>query len=160
MQLLITCLVLTGLHAMFVMAEYSIVKTSHAGRAKESSRFSSSLSHIHDQLEDYLLVSQIGKTGTLMGVGIFLGRFLSESNLAQGVPGTDSLVYTPGQVFLMFAVIGLIQLVLGQEIPKHWGVQHSDQCAQALSPFMRFSYILAGPILWVIKNLSASLAHR
>ena len=99
MQLFITCLVLTGLHATFVMAEYSMVKTSHAGRGDEESfRYSSSLSHIHDQLEDYLLVCQIGKTGALIGIGIFLGRFFfgiepgaggAWNRLACLLPGSD-----------------------------------------------------------------------
>ncbi len=105
-------------------------------------------------------MSQIGKTAALMGVGIFFGRLLSDPNLTHAVPGTDSLGYTPAQFFLVFIVIGLTQLVLGQEVPKHWGVQHSDQCAEALCSFMRFSYILVWPMLWIIKYLSATVAQR
>ena len=161
MQPLMMCLVMTGIHGLFVMAEYAIVKTATAGRGDNSSpRYSEELSHIHEQLEDYLLVSQIGKTAALIGVGILFGRFLSDQNLAQVVSGTDSLIYSPGHFFLVFMVIGVFQLVLGQEVPKHWGVQHSDRCAEALSSFLRLSYILVWPMLWIIKYLSATVAQR
>ena len=161
MQPLMMCLVLTGIHGLFVMAEYAIVKTANSGRGDNTSpRFSEDLSHIHGQLEDYLLVSQIGKTAALMGVGILFGRFLSDPNLTRLVTGTDSLIYSPGHFFLVFMVIGVFQLVVGQEVPKHWGVQHSDRCAEALSSFLRLSYILVWPMLWIIKYLSATVAQR
>jgi len=161
MQPLIACLVLTGVHGLFVMAEYSIVKTSNGkGRVSDPSGISGELSRIHEKLEEYLLVSQIGKTGALLGMGMLLGSLLSGSSQAHAITGTDSFLFMPGQFVLALIVIGLTQLVLGQEVPKYWGVMYSEQCAESLSSFMRFSYILVWPMVWIIKYLSHVLAHR
>ncbi len=143
MQPLIACLVLTGIHGLFVMAEYSIVKTSNSDRGSGISR---ELSQIHGNLEEYLLVSQIGKTGALMGLGFLLA-------------GTDMSLLMPGQFVLIIIAIGLIQLILGQEVPKYWGVMHSDQCAEAITSFMTFCYILVWPMLSIIKYVRNSLTH-
>ena len=148
MQPLIMCLVLTGIHGFFVMAEFSIVKTSKGYKGGGTpAGISRQLSQIHSNLEEYLLVSQIGKTGTLMGLGFLLA-------------GTDLSFLMPGQFVLVFSGIALIQIILGHEVPKYWGVVHSDQCAEAMSSFMMFSYTLVWPMLWIIKNLNAAFAHR
>lgn len=144
MQPLIVCLVLTGIHGFFVMAEYSIVKTSNGDKACAPGRISRELSEIHGKLEEYLLVSQIGKTGALMGLGFLLA-------------GADLSLLMPGQFLLIIIAIGLIQLVLGQEVPKYWGVMYSDRCAEAVSSFMKFSYIVFWPILSVVKYVRNSL---
>lgn len=160
MQPLISCLVLTVIHGLFVTAEYSIVKTSNRDREDPPTRYSRELSQIHEKLEEYLLVSQIGKTGALMAMGILLGRFSWNPELVQVMPGTVSHFLTSGQIVLVFITIGLTQLVLGQEVPKYWGVMRSHKCAEALSGYMKFSYFLVWPISWIIKYLGAALAHR
>ncbi len=146
MQPLIACLVLTGIHGLFVMAEYSIVKTSKGETGRVPGRVSSDLSQIHGRLEEYLLVSQIGKTGALIGLGFLLA-------------GTNLSLLMPGQSVLIIIAIGLIQLVLGQEVPKYWGVMHSDQCAEAVSSFMKVSYLLFWPILSIVKYVRNSMTH-
>lgn len=132
MQTLIACLILTGIHGLFVTAEFSIVKTFDADNAQSARRsgISDDLSLIHGRLEEYLLVCQIGKTATVLGIGVLLGASLSQTDLATLIAQADLNVWLRFQIVLGGCAIFLAQLVLGMEIPKRWSIMHADWRAE------------------------------
>ena len=152
MHVLLALLVLIAFHGLFVMAEHALVRTAAASRASPSGRrhYSTRLLLIHDQLEDYLLVCQIGKTMVLLGMGVLLSSttYLSFGN------GEEASWLTQSQFALWFVSLGVCLLVMGQELPKQMGINRSDQCAEGLSMHMCISRVLAWPLVWVIRRLS------
>ena len=158
MQVIFVLLALIAFHGTFVMAEYALVRTFAASRDTPNGQchYSTRLLLIHDQLEDYLLVCQIGKTMVLLGMGVLLSS-LAYMSFGQG---EESSLLTHGQFALWFISLGVCLLVLGQELPRRVGINRSEQCAEGLSTHMRVSYALTWPLVWIIKRLSIMASGR
>lgn len=152
MQCLFALFALIALHGVFVMAEYALVRTSAGCRGRLGGRlhYSPTLRLIHDQLEGYLLVCQIGKTMVLLGLGVFLGVL---GHLSLGYVEQSSWLMK-SQFALWFVSLSVCLLVLGHELPKHVGISHSDQCAEGLCTHLRICHTLAWPLVLIIRRLS------
>ena len=152
MQCLFALFALIALHGVFVMAEYSLVRTSAVSRGRPGRRahYSAKLLLIHDQLEDYLLVCHIGKTMVLLGLGVVLG-FLGYRSFGY-IEQSSWLIQ--GQFALWFVSLSVCLLVLGYELPKQVGIRRSDLCAEGLRTHMRICHTLAWPLVLIIRRLS------
>lgn len=152
MQLLFAFFTLIALHGLFVMAEYALVRTCTLSQNSADDRFhySSRLLLIHEQLEDYLLVCQIGKTMAMLGLGVVLSCL---GYFSFG-PGEQSTWLMHSQFVLWFVSLGVCLLVLGHELPKRIGISRSDLCAESLLTHLRISHALAWPLVFIIRRLS------
>lgn len=152
MQLLFAVFTLIALHGLFVTAEYALVRTCALSQSSSDDRFhySSRLLHVHEQLEDYLLVCQIGKTMAMLGLGLVLSS-LGHSSIGYGEQSTWLM---HSQFALWFVSLGVCLLVLGHELPKQIGIRRSDLCAESLLTHLRISHALAWPLVLIIRRLS------
>lgn len=147
MEYLLIILFLIGVHGVFVATEYSIVKTANCDFEE---CLLSPYQDVFRNLEEYLLICQIGKTLALMSMGACLGLLFRMIILeAEQIFSIKELTISS----LAFFGVVVVQLVLGFELPKLLGVVRSDKCVVALAGYLRLCKYFFHPMTWAVKRL-------
>ena len=162
-QLLLT-LFLVFANAFFVAAEFAIVKVrgAHiddlARRGSPLARFASKVVH---NLDSSLAAAQLGITFASLGLG-----WIGEPAVAQVLTPLFSALNITSPVALhsvsfavAFALITILHIVVGEQMPKFLGIRRSQEVALWTSlPLWLFSGFFY-PFLWLLNLCANGLLH-
>jgi CBS domain containing-hemolysin-like protein len=162
-QILLT-LFLVLANAFFVAAEFAIIKVrgTHiddlARRGSPLAHFASKVVH---NLDASLAAAQLGITFASLGLG-----WIGEPTVAQMLkPFFSALQVTSPAVVhsisftVAFAVITMVHIVVGEQMPKLLGIRKSQEVALWTSlPLWLFS-VLFFPFLWLLNSCANGVLH-
>ena len=161
---LLVALVLVGLNAFFVAAEFALVRVRESRIVQLEQEGSARASVVHDTLRDldsYLSVCQVGITVASLALG-WVGEpavsRLIEPVLASFGVASDQVV-TVVSVIIGFTVITYAHLVFGEQAPKYFSIQRAEQVSLWISRPLTFSRLLLRPVVWVV-NASTNFILR
>jgi CBS domain containing-hemolysin-like protein len=162
--LILAALVLIFLNALWVIAEFAIVRVRRtrleelAGQGVDAAK---SAIVVVDKISDYLALTQIGITVASLAVG-----WLADSALTQLL----RLVYPAGEqvtglshmvvVGAVFFAVTALHVVLGEQVPKLLAVRSAERYLLALSQPLRIVHFILKPFLWALERTSAWILRR
>lgn len=156
---LIILVFLLALNAFFVLAEFAIVKirgTQIDALERAGVRHAASLRHIHQHIDEYLAVCQLGITFASIGLG-FVGEPAIAKILAPWLghgPAAHAISIT-----ISYIVVSYLHILVGEQVPKSMALRITEPAALWSTPALRFFRVLLYLPLLVL-NSSASLILR
>ena len=154
---LIIALVLVGVNAFFVIAEYALVRSRKArleGMREQGARGATLALEQHQSMNQYISAVQIGVTMTSIAIGA-LGQPALASLLRSALGGTlANGVAVAVSAVLAYAIIVSVQLVAGEMVPKFYAIDHAEAVARRVArPLQGFS-VLFHPFIVVLTAVS------
>jgi len=151
MTLIASVLVLIIVHSMFVAAEFATVQMARIDRVRPNQPDRSCRTLlIRMDLEEYLMVCQLGKvTAQLvlgMAIGWSFGTQLWQFNLIE----TPQLL-SIGLYFLGLCSLLILQMVVGYELPKRAAIEQPERYSELLNAHLILSHMLFWPLIRLIK---------
>jgi CBS domain containing-hemolysin-like protein len=161
---LFLALVLVGLNAFFVAAEFALVRVRDSRIQQLEQEGSARAGVVRDALRDldaYLSVCQVGITMASLGLG-WVGEpavaHLIEPVLEAANVTSERAVSIIAFV-LGFAIITYAHLVFGEQAPKYFSIQRAEETSLWISRPLRFFMILFSPLVWLV-NASTNFILR
>lgn len=161
---LLTALVLVGLNAFFVAAEFALVRVRESRIVQLEQEGSARAGMVRATLRDLdsnLSVCQVGITVASLALG-WVGEpavsHLIEPVLANIGVASDRVV-TIVSVIIGFGVITYAHLVFGEQAPKYYSIQRAERVSLWISRPLNFSRLLLRPVVWVV-NASTNFILR
>lgn len=140
------------LNAFFVLAEFAAVKirgTQIAGLKEKHPVGAAVLERVHEHLDEYLSVCQLGITFASIGLG-----FVGEPALAhflQPLFGSAAAAHAIALTASYIAVSGL-HILLGEQVPKIIALTYPERAAILTARGLRFSHWLLFIPLWGLNG--------
>jgi CBS domain containing-hemolysin-like protein len=160
-------IILTGLlvllNALFVIAEYALVRSRRARletMADDGSRGAKlALGHI-ENIGDYIAACQVGITMASIGIGA-----LGEPAIAHTLEplfgnGAGHDIAVAVCVIIAYLLITFLQSTVGEIVPKLYTIQHAEGLARRIAPFMRVFMTLCRPLIIVLNASSEWMLRR
>lgn len=162
---LLIAFLLLILNAFFVLAEFAAVKM-RPSRIEElvddGTRGAGAVQHIHDHLDEYLSVCQLGITFASIGLG-----FVAEPAIVRLIeplidwtgifPKNHRMVWltSHGIAFgFSYLLVSFLHILLGELVPKSMAIRATDTSAiWTARPLKFFRNLFYGP-LWVLNSSS------
>ena len=156
--LIFAALSLIGLNALWVAAEFAIVRVRRtrleelAGQGVEAAK---SAIVIVDGISDYLALTQIGITVASLAVG-----WLSEVAVAQLLLRIDPAAeqvsgpYHAVAVAAAFLVVTMLHVILGEQVPKLLAIRSAERYLLLFAQPLRIVHIILKPFLRVLERAS------
>ncbi len=161
-SMLVGSLALVSLNALFVAAEFAIVKVRRtrleelAGQGISAARVSI---RCVDELDSYLSATQLGITVSSLGLG-WLGENAFENILRLGFPiffapqtGARHILATT----LAFFFITLLHVVLGELVPKNMAIQNAENITLWVSGPLRAFHYASRPLIRTFTFLANAI---
>ncbi len=155
-------LFLTVLNALYVAAEFATVgsrKSRIQERADAGDTSAAALIEIlrhARRLDDYIAVSQIGITLTSLIMGAYAQAQLAP--LLSPVLG-DFGGLAAATVVVLF-IVTVLQVVLGELLPKTVALRYPERLALALLKFMQLSLLLFKPLIGLLNGTAYGVLRR
>jgi CBS domain containing-hemolysin-like protein len=159
---LLAALTLLLLNAFFVLAEFAAVSI-RASRIEElvaqGRRGAKVVQHVHNHLDEYLSMCQVGITFASIALGTvgeraaadllipfleWLGHF--SVAVAHGIATTAAVV-----------VVSFLHILLGEQVPKLAAIRATDRAALLTAQPLRWARIVFYPPLWLLNALSSAI---
>lgn len=148
-------------NAFFVAAEFALVKARgfRIESLASSGGYSAKLTQrIQADLESYLAACQLGITMASLGLGwvgepavaALLKPLLAPVGLSDGVLHTISFL-------LGFTIFSSLHIVVGEQVPKTFAIRKPEPVSIFCAIPLRFFYIFAFPLTWLLNNASRSI---
>ncbi len=158
-DLLLTAL-LVFLNGFFVAAEFAIVKvrTSQVElKAGKGSYLGKISKQIVDRLDSYLSACQLGITMASLALG-WIGERVVASMILRifsdlGHPLDPAMANQVGWP-AAFALITVLHIVFGEQVPKIFAIRHSLATTLVISLPLRIFYFLLRPFIWFLNAFS------
>ncbi|QIN82601.1 DUF21 domain-containing protein [Rubrobacter tropicus] len=154
---LLTALVLVGLNAFFVAAEFALVRVRESRIVQLEQEGSARAGVVRQTLRDLdsnLSVCQVGITVASLALG-WVGEpavsHLIEPVLRNIGVASDRVV-TVVSVIVGFGVITYAHLVFGEQAPKYFSIQKAERVSLWISRPLNFSRLLLRPVVWVVNT--------
>ncbi|MDQ5818204.1 MAG: CNNM domain-containing protein, partial [Actinomycetota bacterium] len=161
---LLAALVLVGLNAFFVAAEFALVRVRESRIVQLEQEGSARASVVHDALRDldaYLSVCQVGITVASLALGWVgepaVSHFIAPALEAIGI--TSERIVEIIAVILGFAVITYAHLVFGEQAPKYFSIQRAERVSLWISRPLKVFMFLFRPLVWLV-NASTNFVLR
>lgn len=166
---LLIAVLLLGLNGFFVLAEFAAVKM-RPSRVEEliddGVRGAKGVKHIHDHLDEYLSVCQLGITFASIGLGFVaepaIVRLLEPIIEALGIAkhGTASAFSSHGIAFtISYLLVSFLHILLGELVPKSAAIRMTDRASiWTAVPLRVFRILFYIPLKML--NASANLVLR
>ncbi|MBE6184572.1 hemolysin family protein [Heyndrickxia ginsengihumi] len=160
---LVLIFILIALSAFFVASEFAIVKVRSSRidqLIEEGNRKAITVKKLLSNLDEYLSTCQLGITIISLLLG-WIGEETVSTLLDPlfEIIGLPHSVTTVVSVFLSFAIITLVHVVIGELAPKTIAIQKAEQIIFLASrPLMIFHRIMY-PFIWIL-NSSAGLVTK
>jgi CBS domain containing-hemolysin-like protein len=161
---LFVALVLVGLNAFFVAAEFGLVRVRESRIVQLEHEGSTRATVVRATLRDldsYLSVCQVGITVASLALG-WVGE-PAVSHLIRPLFGavgvTNERVVGIIAVALGFGAITYFHLVLGEQAPKYFSIQKAEKVALWISRPLNLFRLLLTPVVWVV-NASTNFVLR
>jgi len=151
--LLFSIVFFLALNAFFVLAEFAIVKIRPSRITQmiaAGDKRAILLKSIHEKLDEYLSVCQVGITLASIALGM-VGEKASEVILGGSQEG--SLRYVVA-IALSFLLISVSHVILGELVPKSIAIRLSERSALASAKTLAFFHRLFFPALWILTFLA------
>lgn len=162
--LILATFLLVLLNGVFVAAEFAIARVRRtrleelAGEGAESAK---SAIVVVDGINDYLALTQIGITVASLAVGclaeVAVVQILS---LIFGAGNQDSGLLHAGGVTVAFLAVTVLQLLLGEQVPKLLAVRNAEHYLLVLARPLRIVHFVFRPFLRVLERSSTWILHR
>jgi CBS domain containing-hemolysin-like protein len=161
---LFLALVLVGLNAFFVAAEFALVRVRDSRIQQLEQEGSARAGVVRDALRDldaYLAACQVGITMASLGLG-WVGEpavaHLIEPIL-EAVNVTSERAVSIIAFVLGFAIITYAHLVFGEQAPKYFSIQRAEGTSLWISRPLKFFMVLFSPLVWLV-NASTNFILR
>lgn len=154
---LIILVLLLALNAFFVLAEFAIVKirgTQIDALERNGVRHATSLRHIHDHIDEYLAVCQLGITFASIGLG-FVGE-PAIAKLLLPVLGHTAAAHAAA-ITISYIVISFLHILIGELVPKSLALRITETAALWTSPGMRFFRLILYLPLTVLNGAALAI---
>jgi CBS domain containing-hemolysin-like protein/mannitol/fructose-specific phosphotransferase system IIA component len=151
--LTLALVLLLGVNAFFVLAEFSIVKVRPSRVAElliDGHPKAALLHQIQANLDEYLGVCQVGITLASVALGM-VGN--SAIDVAMGHEKSELWRYVLA-IVVSYVVVSGSHIVLGEQVPKSIAIRIADRTALGCAaPLARFRQLFL-PALWVLTHLT------
>ena len=161
---LLAALVLVGLNAFFVAAEFALVRVRESRIVQLEQEGSTRAGVVRETLRDLdsnLSVCQVGITVASLALG-WVGEpavsHLIEPILADLGVASERVV-TIVSVAIGFGVITYAHLVFGEQAPKYYSIQRAEQVSLRISRPLNLFRLVLRPVVWVV-NASTNFILR
>jgi CBS domain containing-hemolysin-like protein len=156
--LLIILLIL--LNAFFVAAEFAIVKVRSSQidlKVNQGSSRAKVVRHILDHLDSYLSAAQLGITVASLVLGrvgepyvaMLLEKLFVKFHVTMSDTALHNVSFATG-----IAVITIVHMVLGEQVPKTLGIRFPLDTALWVSFPLRVFYYVFIPLVWLVNFLT------
>lgn len=148
-------LLLIALNAFFVAVEFALVKVRStrlselAGEGKGSARMA--LHAVH-HLNVYLSASQVGISLASIALG-YVGEPAVWGLIHQAFPKAP-IPHGVG-IAMALVLVTSFHIVLGEQAPKNWAIQRSENAALLLAYPLHGFYVLFRPAIWLLERATA-----
>ncbi len=161
---LLAAVVLVGLNAFFVAAEFALVRVRESRIVQLEQEGSTRAGFVRETLRDLdsnLSVCQVGITVASLALG-WVGEpavsHLIEPILAS-INVASERVVTIVSVAVGFGVITYAHLVFGEQAPKYYSIQRAERVSLWISRPLNLFRIVFRPVVWVV-NASTNFILR
>ncbi len=161
---LLAALVLVGLNAFFVAAEFALVRVRESRIVQLEQEGSTRAGVVRETLRDLdsnLSVCQVGITVASLALG-WVGEpavsHLIEPILAS-INVASERVVTIVSVAVGFGVITYAHLVFGEQAPKYYSIQRAERVSLRISRPLNLFRLVLRPVVWVV-NASTNFILR
>jgi CBS domain containing-hemolysin-like protein len=145
------------LNALFVAAEYSMVKVRDSQLQEEEdagNRSASFTRRLTRNLESYLPATQLGVTFTSIALGWvgepYLARMLQPLLFKVGIQSVP--VVHGAALTLGYLIITYLHVVLGEQMPKVFAIRKALPVALVLSRPLHVFYLVCKPAIWILRS--------
>lgn len=152
------------LNGVYVAAEFALVRvriTKIDELIQGGNRRAEEVKQILSKLDAYLSVCQLGVTMASLALG-WLGeptvtRLLVPVFRYVGIGDTYKHLIS---VMLGFSLITVLHIVFGETVPKYYAIKKSERASLTLTLFLKCSYVLFYPIVFVLNGLSNAILRK
>ncbi|GAA4019140.1 hemolysin family protein [Deinococcus rubellus] len=155
-------LVLTALNALYVAAEFSTVgarKSRVQEQADGGNASAAALSEVlrdSRRLDDYVAVSQVGITLT----SLILGAYGQAQIAPLLTPALGRFGGLATATLIVLLIITVLQVVLGELLPKTVALRYPERLALSLLHFMQLSLLLFKPLIALLNGTAYAVLRR
>lgn len=157
--MLLVVVALLLLNAFFVLAEFAAVKirdTQIDELERAGNRRAKALRHVHQHIDEYLSVCQLGITFASIGLG-FAGE-PALAKLLQPVLGDTAAAHSVA-ITISYITISFLHILIGELVPKSMALRLTESAALfSANPLRLFHRLFYVPL--VLLNSSANLILR
>jgi CBS domain containing-hemolysin-like protein len=158
--LIVFAVLLVFLNAFFVIAEYSLVRSSRArleAEAEEGKRGAQLALRQLEEIGDYISATQVGVTMTSLGVGA-----LGEPAVADALEPVFGGALAHGaavgiSVVVAYIVITSVHSVIGEIVPKFYAIGHAEGVLRRVARPLRGFRVLFHPFIVVLNGAAGRI---
>jgi CBS domain containing-hemolysin-like protein len=160
--LVLAALAIVVLNAVFVAAEYAMVRiraTRMAELAQTGDWRARLVQGVLRRLDAFLPATQLGVTFTSLALG-WLGepafaRLFGRAFVALGVD--SPVVIRNLSITAGFGIISFLHIVIGELVPRYYTIKRPERVALWLVVPMRVFQLVSWPALWVLSRVSEAI---
>lgn len=151
---------LIGVNGLYVAAEFSAVSARRprlaqlADEGNSLARYMLTVIETPQSLDTYIAACQLGITLSSLVLGYY-GQAeiiaLLQPQIERLPPNIQVVVNSFSSVAVLLGLT-ILQVVLGELMPKNVGIQYPEQLAIATAPAMRWSIVLFRPLIWFFNG--------
>lgn len=150
--IILLLIIINGIFAMYEIALVSSRKTKLHEQAEAGKRGARTALRLLEEPEKVLSAIQVGITL----IGVFSGAFGGLTLSVDLAEALTSIGVSPGHaqpiaIALVVGVITYFSLIMGELVPKTIALNHAEEIATFLSPFMKVVSALTLPVVWVLS---------
>jgi len=153
---LLLVLLVTAVTGYFVAQEFGYVAADRGrlrSQASSGDRAAARALRVTERLSFVLSGAQLGITVTALVVGYVAEPFLGDGLAALGLPGALGVVFA-------LVVATVVQMVLGELVPKNLAIARPDAVARALSRSTLLYLTVFGPVIRLFDRAAGGLLRR
>ncbi len=154
--LLAIALLLVGMNAFFVIAEYSLVRSSRSRleSARESGQRGAALAlHQVDRINEYISTCQVGITMASIGIGA-LGEPAISHLLEPVFGGAAREAAVVAAVVVAYLMITTVHIIAGEIVPKLYAIDRAEGVARRVARPLQWFRVLFHPFIIVLSAAS------
>lgn len=166
---LLAVAVLVLINGFFVATEFALVglrKTRVEEMVRQGVRGSKAIKRGQDQLNDFIAASQLGITMASLALG-WIGEPAVASLIKPFLGFLDSYSAAASHIIslgLTFAIVTTLHIVLGEQVPKMWAIQHAERAALFTAAptewFLKVFYFFIRVLSWLTDLVLTRLGLR
>lgn len=150
--------------SFFVASEYSIVsvrRTRIEQLVSEGNSGAARVKYALEHLDRYIAAVQIGITIATLGIGALgepvLGSILEPLLKSIMTPVEQYVTSTTVSIALAFLIVTIVEIVLGEIVPKIWARERAEMMAMFLIRPLEFFVLIFRPIIWLVTFFSNAI---
>jgi CBS domain containing-hemolysin-like protein len=154
--LLVVLLLLVLLNALFVAAEFALVRAKRSRLevlAADGARGAKPALDQIDHIDEYLSACQVGITVASIGIGFLAEPSLKEllvpvfGGFSHGVAATLAVIIT-------LVLVNSLHITVGEQVPKMFSITHAEQTARRLAPLLHAFRAVSAPFTVALNRLA------